>query len=98
MPKLTRFLGGGDASIARAKRPQELRAKWDRSTKEGLDWLRRPPSAKAPWLYRVLLALGNFVLYRVCAIKVEIDGPREPAGRTAATSWPRPCTAAGSTR
>jgi 1-acyl-sn-glycerol-3-phosphate acyltransferase len=74
MPVLSRFLGGGDASIAHAKRPQELRAKWDRSTKEGLDWLRRPPSAQAPWLYRALLALGSFVLYRVCAIKVEVEG------------------------
>lgn len=81
MAVLKRLLGGGDASIARAKRPQELRAKWDRSTKEGLDWLRRPPSAKAPMLYRVLLGLGNFVLYRVCAIKVEIDGRENlPAG------------------
>ena len=81
MPVLTRFLGGGDASIARAKRPQELRAKWGRSTKEGLDWLRRPPSAKAPWLYRVLLALGQFILYRVCAIRVEIEGTENlPAG------------------
>jgi len=74
VPVLSRFLGGGDASIKRAKRPQELRAKWTRSTKEGLDWLRRPPSARAPWLYRALLALGGFVLYRVCAIKVEIEG------------------------
>jgi 1-acyl-sn-glycerol-3-phosphate acyltransferase len=81
MPFLTRFLGGGDASISRAKRPQELRANWSRSTKEGLDWLRRPPSAKAPSLYRVLLGLGNFVLYRVCAIKVEIEGRENlPAG------------------
>jgi len=74
VPFLTRFLGGGDASIKRAKRPQELRAKWTRSTKEGLDWLRRPPSAKAPRLYRALLALGGFALYRVCAIKVEVEG------------------------
>jgi len=74
MSVFSRFLGGGDASIARAKRPQELRAKWGRSTKEGLDWLRRPPSAKAPWLYRALLALGGFVLYRVCAIRVEVIG------------------------
>jgi 1-acyl-sn-glycerol-3-phosphate acyltransferase len=74
MPFLKRFLGGGDASIASAKRPQELRARWGRPAKEGLDWLRRPPSAKAPWLYRILLWLGNFVLYRVCAIKVEIEG------------------------
>jgi len=81
MPFLNRLLGGGDKSIARAKRPQELRAKWTRSTKEGLDWLRRPPSPKAPWLYRALLGLGNFVLYRVCAIKVDVDGRENlPAG------------------
>jgi 1-acyl-sn-glycerol-3-phosphate acyltransferase len=81
MSVLTRLLGGGDKSIARARRPQELAKTWGRPTLEGLDWLQRPPSAKAPLLYRLLLGLGGFVLYRVCGIRVEVSG-REllPAG------------------
>lgn len=71
---LKRLLGGGDASIARARRPQALAASLGRPILEGLDWLQRRPSPRAPLLYRLLLGLGGFVLYRICSIRVEVSG------------------------
>src|SRR5215213_7367442 len=79
--RLNRILGGGDASVSRARRPQALAKEWGRPTLEGLAWLRRRPSRRAPLLYRVLLGLGGFVLYRICAIRVEVEGRDSlPAG------------------
>lgn len=81
MPLLSRVLGGGDNSIKLARRPEALAATWDRPVLEGLDWLRRPPSASAPRLYRFLLSMGGLLLYRVCSIKVEVQGTENlPAG------------------
>lgn len=71
---LKRALGGGDASIARARRPQQLARTWDRPVLEGLAWLRRRPGPRAPLSYRILLGLGEFILYKVCAIRVGIEG------------------------
>lgn len=81
MSVLNRVLGGGDESIRRARRPQELAANRDRPALEGLDWLGRQPSARAPLLYRALLRIGEFLLYRVFAIRVEVEGREHlPAG------------------
>jgi len=71
---LGRLLGGGDESIARARRPEALAASRGRPALEGLDWLGRQPSAHAPLLYRVLVTLGGLFLYRSCAIRVEVEG------------------------
>lgn len=81
MAIVRRLLGGGDREIARARRPEALAAARGGRVAEGLDWLGRRPSRRAPLLYRALLALGEFVLYRLCAIRVEVTG-REllPAG------------------
>jgi len=81
MSVLKRILGGGDESIRRARRPQELAASRGRAATEGLDWLGWRPGPRAPLLYRLLLGIGEFVLYRVCAIRVEIEGREHlPAG------------------
>jgi 1-acyl-sn-glycerol-3-phosphate acyltransferase len=81
MGVMNRILGGGDESIRRARRPQELAAKRGRDALEGLDWLGRRPGPRASPLYRLLLGLGEFVLYRVCAIRVEVEGHEHlPAG------------------
>ena len=78
---LQRVLGGGDDAIARARRPQELAASRGRPALEGLDWLGRRPSARAPLLYRVLLSFGEFVLFRVARIAVVVEGREHlPAG------------------
>ena len=71
---LGRLLGGGDQTVARARRPEALARSRGRPAQEGLDWLGHRPSARAPLLYRLLLALGEFFLYRLCAISVEVDG------------------------
>lgn len=69
-----RLVGGGGRSIARARRPEALAASLAEAPKEGLDWLGRRPSPTAPLLYRVLLRLGEVFLYRVCAIRVDVQG------------------------
>ncbi len=88
---LGRLLGGGDETIAAARRPQTLAASRGRPALEGLDWLGRRPSARAPWLYRLLLALGETFLYRACAIRVEIEGREHlpPGGYLVATALHR---------
>jgi 1-acyl-sn-glycerol-3-phosphate acyltransferase len=63
-----------DDGIARARRPEELRRALGRPTPEGLDWLGHRPSARAPLLYRFLLGFGRFVLLRVCAVRLEVEG------------------------
>jgi 1-acyl-sn-glycerol-3-phosphate acyltransferase len=48
---------------------------------EGLDWLGRTPGPDAPRLYRFLLRLGETFLYRVCDLRVEVEGRAQlPAG------------------
>lgn len=71
---LGRLLGGGQQTVAGARRPQALAANRGRPALEGLDWLARRPSARAPRFYRLLSALGEAFLYRVCAIHVEVEG------------------------
>lgn len=71
---LGRLRGDRDRAIARARRPQEMAQSLGRPALEGLDWLGRRPSARAPLLYRLLLGLGRFVLLRVCAVRLEVEG------------------------
>lgn len=47
---------------------------------EGLDWLRRPPSRRAPLLYRILLGLGELFLFGLCRIRVETAGQEQLTG------------------
>lgn len=70
----SRILGGGDASIARARRPQALRDALVEPPKEGIEWLRRIPGPRAPRLYRALLALGDGFLFGVCRLRLEVLG------------------------
>lgn len=69
-----RLLGGGDASIARARRPQELAASLDSPPRQGLDWLGRPPSAHATWLYRLLVAVARALLRYACRLRLAVEG------------------------
>jgi 1-acyl-sn-glycerol-3-phosphate acyltransferase len=71
---MSRLLGGRDASIARARRPEALAASMAESPKEGLDWLGRPPGPRAPLLYRMLLRLGEMLLLGACRLRVEVRG------------------------
>jgi 1-acyl-sn-glycerol-3-phosphate acyltransferase len=77
----SRLLGGGDASIARARRPQELAASLDAPPLQGLDWLDREPGSRAPRLYRLLVRLGEAFLVGICRLRIRVEG-REllPAG------------------
>lgn len=70
----TRILGGGDASIARARRPQALADSLALPPLQGLDWLKRAPGPRAPLLYRVLLRLGEVFLFRICGLRLEVQG------------------------
>ncbi len=70
----THMMSSRDRSIARARRPEALAASMATPPLEGLDWLGRAPSPKAPLLYRVLLRLGEAFLYRVCRIRVTVEG------------------------
>jgi 1-acyl-sn-glycerol-3-phosphate acyltransferase len=75
------ILGGGDASIARARRPESLAASRGRPATEGLAWLGRRPGPRAGILYRLMLGIGELFLYRICAIRVEVEGREHlPAG------------------
>lgn len=77
----TRLLGGGDASIARASRPQELADRLGGRPPEGIDWLGRAPAASAPLLYRMLVGLGELFLRGICGLRVDVEGAeRLPAG------------------
>jgi 1-acyl-sn-glycerol-3-phosphate acyltransferase len=67
-------LGGGDAAIARARRPQALAATLDAPPLQGLDWLGRPPSPEAPLLYRVLVPLGEAFLFGICRLRLTVEG------------------------
>jgi 1-acyl-sn-glycerol-3-phosphate acyltransferase len=70
----SRILGGGDASIARARRPQALRDAMTEPPKEGIDWLGRVPGPRAPRLYRLLLALGDGFLFGLCRLRLDVRG------------------------
>ncbi|HUG49216.1 MAG TPA: lysophospholipid acyltransferase family protein [Candidatus Limnocylindria bacterium] len=74
MGLLNRILGGGEETIARARRPQELAASLGRPALEGLEWLGRRPSRRAPLLYRLLVTVSELVLYRLCAIRLRVVG------------------------
>jgi 1-acyl-sn-glycerol-3-phosphate acyltransferase len=78
---LRKFLGGGDITIARARRPAELAAGLRAAPREGLDWLGRTPSPRAPRSYRLLVGSSLAVLRHLCRLGVEIEGrERLPAG------------------
>jgi len=68
------LLGRRQKAIERARRPESLARSLDRPPLEGLDWLGHRPSARAPLLYRLLLGFGRFVLQRVCAVRIEVEG------------------------
>jgi 1-acyl-sn-glycerol-3-phosphate acyltransferase len=68
------ILGGGDDSIARARRPEALRASLKEPPKEGLDWLGHVPGPRAPRLYRVLLRLSDAFLFGLCRLRLEVHG------------------------
>jgi len=71
---LRRILGGGDTSIAQSKRPQEMASGLARPPQEGLDWLGRAPSARPPWIYRGLVAIAGLFLFRVCELRLRVEG------------------------
>ena len=70
----SRLFGGGDASIARARRPQELAASLPTPPPQGLDWLARAPEPRAPALYRVLVRLGEVFLLGLCRLRIRVEG------------------------
>jgi 1-acyl-sn-glycerol-3-phosphate acyltransferase len=77
----------GRDDIARARRPEQLRRSLGRPALEGLDWLGHRPSARAPILYRLLLGIGRFVLLRLCAVRLEVEGRENlPSGGYIATA------------
>lgn len=71
---LQRFMGGGDDSIARARRPEALAASLGEVPREGIDWLGRAPDARAPLLYRLILSVAGLFLFRVCRLRLEVIG------------------------
>ncbi len=77
-----RLVGGGDETIARARRPQTAAADLDEPPKQGLDWLGREPEANAPLLYRALLLLARLFLFGLCRLRVQVTGRQHlpPAG------------------
>jgi len=75
-----RLLGGGDASIARARRPQALAVDLAEPPRQGLDWLGREPGPRAPWIYRFLVAIAWLVLRRICGLRLSVEG-RAPSSR-----------------
>jgi 1-acyl-sn-glycerol-3-phosphate acyltransferase len=70
----SRLLGGGEASVSRARRPQALAASLAAPPAQGLDWLGRSPGPDAGWLYRILLRLGEAFLFGVCRVRVRVEG------------------------
>ena len=70
----TRILGGGDDAIARARRPEALRASMAEPPKEGIDWLGRVPGPRAPRLYRLLLTLSDLFLFGLCRLHLDVQG------------------------
>jgi 1-acyl-sn-glycerol-3-phosphate acyltransferase len=72
--RLRRLLGGGDASIAKARRPEALAASLSAPPAEGLEWLGRAPSGHAPLLYRFLLAAAGALLFGLCRLRLRVEG------------------------
>ena len=70
----SRLLGGGDESIARASRPEALAASLDETPMQGVEWLGRAPTAKAPLLYRVLIGIAELILFRLCGLRLDVEG------------------------
>ena len=76
-----KLLGGGDASIARARRPQQLAASQATAPREGLEWLGRSPSARAPWIYRLLIGLALAIVHHLFRLRIVVEGrDRLPPG------------------
>lgn len=69
-----RLVGGGDASISRARRPQAAAADLDAPPLEGIDWLARTPGPRSPLLSRVLLAVARALLVGVCRLRLQVHG------------------------
>jgi 1-acyl-sn-glycerol-3-phosphate acyltransferase len=69
-----------------AKRPRarvrpEALARARGGAKEGLDWLGRPPEARASLLYRVMRLVARFLLFGVFRFRIETSGQEHlPAG------------------
>lgn len=77
----TRLLGGGDEAVDRARRPEALATSLAKPPLEGMDWLGRTPDGRAPWSYRLLVAVGRAFLLRVCRLRVDVTGvERLPPG------------------
>ena len=71
---LSRLMGGGEDTIARARRPEELPpVGTGRRSRGSTGW-----AGSRPLAHRCCIgccyASGEFVLYRVCAIRVEVSG------------------------
>ena len=64
---------------------------------EGLEWLGRPPEARASWTYRLLRLVARFVIFVVFRFRIRTAG-RQHLPDAAATSWSGPPIAAGWTR
>jgi 1-acyl-sn-glycerol-3-phosphate acyltransferase len=77
MKLIHRLLGGGDAAIARNRRPQELAASLDQPPREGIDWLGRAPGPSAPLLYRVLIAIANAFLFWLARLRLTVTGTED---------------------
>lgn len=77
MKLIHRLLGGGDAAIARNRRPQELATSLDQPPREGIDWLGRAPGPSAPLLYRVLIAIANAFLFWLARLRLTVTGTED---------------------
>ena len=69
-----RLVGGGDETIARARRPQRLVDELETPPREGIDWLGRPPGRRPPLLLRLLLAVARAFLFALCRIRLRVTG------------------------
>lgn len=76
-----RLVGGGDETIDRARRPQQLAEGFDTPPLEGIDWLGRTPGPASPLLYRLLLGVARVFLFGLCRLRLRITGRQHlPAG------------------
>ena len=70
----TFLLGGGDASIQQARRPEALATRLGGRPPQGIDWLGRAPGPRAPRLYRALIRLAELFLFTICDLRVRVEG------------------------